>query len=455
MPSALGRVYRYLLLCSALVSLGLVGCQRFAQETPPPNSTEESAPAEASPQASAASVDRIVYVGNDFQIYTVNSDGTDRQLVTGNIRFSGLDPSSPEPETALFSWPSWSPDNSRVLFSAVFSGEPFARAALLTADAQGGRSTMLFTNPPGPLSMVAQDSPYYALWSPDGKHVAFLVGGDEDGLALYLAPSQGEREAQVITTGSPLYLAWSQDAQSLLLHRQSNILRVDLDAPGTAFPMGPPSIDYRAPSWSPTSDAMAFLITDDGGNGALYTARFDGSRRTALATTRGFASFLWAPQGERIAIGHSLDPADRTLHEVQVVDVDTKESVTLAAQEEPVLAFFWSPDGSMIALVTPNASRDSLQWQVVDSHTGATKKVVEFNPSSDLLTVLVYFDQYTQSHQVWSPDSRYLLFTGTIPEPGSNAGTGQRASQVFVVEVEGNRPPIPIDEGHLASWSSQ
>lgn len=314
---------------------------------------------------------------------------------------------------------------------------------------------MLFTNPTDPLSMVTQDSPYYALWSPDSKHVAFLAGSDKGGLTLYLAPSTGERAARVITTGSPLYLAWSQDSRSLLLHQQSDILRVDLDALGTAFPMGPPSFDYRAPSWSPTSDSMAFLVTDDGGNGALYTARFDGSRRTALVATRGFASFLWAPQGRRIAIGHSLDSNDRILHEIQVVDVGTKKSVTLATQEESTLAFFWSPDGSMIALVTPNASRDSLQWQVVDSHTGTTVKIVEFNPSSDFLTVLVYFDQYTQSHQVWSPTSRYLLFTGTIPERGINAGAGQRASQVFVADVQGNGPAIPIGEGRLASWSSQ
>ena len=449
MPFVLRRVPNYLLLCVALLSLGLVGCQRFAQDTPAPTPAEETPPAVESPQASAPSVDRIVYAGSDFQIYTVNSDGTDRQLITGSVQFSGL-----EPETVLFNWPSWSPDSNRVLFSALFSGEPFARAALFTADAQGQSTSTLFTSPPGPLSMVAEDTPHYALWSPDSRHVAFLAG-DPDGLALYLAPTQGEGKAQVITTGFPLYLAWSQDAQSLLLHLRSNLLRVDLDSPATTFRMGPPSAGYRAPSWSPTSDVVAFLVTDDAGSGTIYTARFDGSERTPLASTRGFTSFLWAPEGERIAVGQSLDPTDRTLHELRVFDVATKEAVTLAPQEEPILAFFWSPDGSKIALVTPNANLDSLQWQVVDSRTGTTMKVVEFTPSPDLLTVLVYFDQYAHSHQIWSPDSRSLVFTGFIPEPGSGAGVQQQASQVFVVEVEGTTPPIPIAEGHLASWSGR
>ena len=138
-----------------------------------------------------------------------------------------------------------------------------------------------------------------------------------------------------------------------------------------------------------------------------------------------------------------------------MVDVATQETVSLVTREAPVMAFFWSPDGSKIALVTPNASRNAFQWEVVDSRTGATIRVVEFIPSSDLLTVLAFFDQYAYSHQVWSPDSRYLVFTGSLAGAGSDASQGRSVSQVFVVDVERSLFPVPLDDGFLASWSLQ
>ena len=441
------------MVAGAVASLGLLGCQRFEADTPVPAPAQVTPTAIPSPQASTKFIDRIVYVGSDFHIYTINPDGTDRQLISGDTQF--LDEGSSDQQTEVFfGWPSWSPDGASILFSAFSPQAQQPGAALISTDLRGRDPTRVFTNPAGPITLVAQDSPHYALWSPDGSYVAFLAG-DQEGLVLYLAAGSGEGEAQRVAAGAPLYLAWAHDSRSLLLHWGTQLLRVSVDAPGAPARVGAASPGYRAPAGSPTTDLIAYVDADEAGRGSLYTARFDGSGRTPLAQTDGFSSFLWAPQGDRIAIGQSRDPADPFLQEVQVVDVATQETVSLVTREAPVMAFFWSPDGSKIALVTPNASRNALQWEVVDSRTGATMRVVEFIPSSDLLMVLAFFDQYAYSHQVWSPDSRYLVFTGSLAGAGSGAGQGRRVSQVFVVDVERSLSPVPLDDGFLASWSLQ
>jgi TolB protein len=143
-----------------------------------------------------------------------------------------------------------------------------------------------------------------------------------------------------------------------------------------------------------------------------------------------------------------LNEGDPLLQDIRVVEVATGDSRTLV--EGTVIAFFWSPDGSRLAYVTTNAGGTALQWRVVDAATGEDREVADFFPSSDLLIWLTYFDQYAYSHQVWSPDSRYLVFAGTLANENAAGG---RASQVFVLDVDGAEPPLALAEGLLASWS--
>ncbi|MCZ6789609.1 MAG: hypothetical protein O7D33_06710 [Chloroflexi bacterium] len=447
----------WLLLLGSLALLGLLGCDRFGQDTPASTPVEEEATPQPSPTRSpeppsSPSVDRIVYVGSDLQIYTVNPDGTDRRFISGGIQSPGADATDGQ-DQFVFGWPSWSPDGTRLLFSGYSLDLTRPDAVLFTTDAQGDDLAELFASPTGALTMVAAQSPHYALWSPDSKRVAFLAG-DESGLSLYLVPGSGGEEARLITTGAPIYLAWSGDSRSLLLHHGPDLFRVDVDTPEALFQVGAPSGGYRAPAWSPKADMMAFIAAGVGGRDTLDTSRLDGSDTSSLAQTVGFVSFLWSPQGDRIAIGQSFDPTAPYVRDIRVVNIDTKEVVAVTAGETPILAFFWSPDGSKIALVVPSADGESLRWHVVDSRTGTTIGAADFLPSSNLVTALSYFDQYAYSLQVWSPDSGHIVFTGALLIPGDVSDRERLISQVFVWNVEGRAPPAPVDEGYLASWSN-
>ena len=196
--------------------------------------------------------------------------------------------------------------------------------------------------------------------------------------------------------------------------------------------------------WSPVSDSIAFLESQ-GSVETLYVARADGSKRKPVTRVQGTASFLWAPDGNRLAVGQSLDTGDPFLQDVRVIDVETAEQRLLV--ERPVMSFFWSPDGSKIAYVTLSDDAAALQWRVVDSRTGEDSKVVDFQPSPDQLTLLAFFDQYALSHEVWSPNSRQLVFSGVL------AGDADEASQIFVVGVEAGASPRAIARGFLATWS--
>ena len=416
-----------------LVALGVGACQRFAQETP----VSPTATATPTPGPLAGISSHILYVGNDFTIHTINPDGTGRRRL---IQQEGL-----------YTWPTWSPDDTRVAFSS-FSQDPLGPGkALYSTDTAGSEPTLLFENAPESGPAIGLRIPHYSMWSPDGQHVAFLAMG-ESGLSLYVVRGSGQGEVQFIAAGAPLYLAWSRDSKSLLVHWSSGLFRVDMDATERQLNLEADSPNYRAPAWSPSSDSTAFLVSERGRE-TLYVARSDGSQRRALGLIEGFGAFLWAPQGNRLAVGQSLDSDEPLLQDIQVIDVESGTAQTLV--QRPVLAFFWSPDGSKIAYVAVNDSQPPFQWRVVDLDTGQDTKVADFHPSSDQLMLLAFFDQYAPSHQVWSPDSRHLVFAGLLADGASEGGEENPVSGVFVLDAEGDAPPQVVALGLLATWSAQ
>ena len=432
-------VHRNLFVLAALsLFMTLGACQRFAQDTlpsptlGPTQETPTTSPATPTPTSTTNAVaDRIAYVGYNFDIYTITPEGTDERRLTL--------------QDGLYTWPIFSPNGDSVALSSFSADPPGSSKALYSVDISDNELTRLFKDAPGAGPAIGPRIPHYGAWSPNSNYLAFLAMG-EQGLSLYIVPGSGEEEERLVTSGSPLYLTWSGDSQSLLIHNGEDLLRMDMDAPGRLLNLEAASSMYRSPAWSPVSDSIAFLESQ-GSVETLYVARADGSKRKPVTRVQGTASFLWAPDGNRLAVGQSLDTEDPFLQDVRVIDVETAEQRLLV--ERPVMSFFWSPDGSKIAYVTLSDDAAALQWRVVDSLTGEDSKVVDFQPSPDQLTLLAFFDQYALSHQVWSPDSRHLVFSGTL------TGDADEASQIFVVGVEAGALPRALARGFLATWSHQ
>ena len=414
----------------ALLLLGLalllVACRGPAQEASPTASPTEEQPS-PTPTAEPTASNRIAYVNHDFQIFTINPDGSDEQQITS--------------QGGMYSWPGWSPDGSGLSFSS-FSEELLGPGkALYTVDAGGADEVRIYENPAGVPPAIGPKAPHYSLWSPNGEHIAFLSMEDGE-LALFLIDASGTDEGVRIAGGAPLYMSWSPDSHSLLIHQEGELFRSDVDAPERLLDLRATSGSYRAASWSPSSNVAAFLDSQ-----VLYIARDDGSRRRELGSTLGNAAFLWSPQGDQLAVGQSSTADDPFLEDLRVIDAVSEEETVLV--QRPVLAFFWSPDGTKIAYVSLNDSQENLQWRVIDLDSGADRELIDFIPSSDQLTWYAFFDQYVQSHRVWSPDSQSLLFAGVLA--GEDRGT---QSRIYVLNLEERHPVKAIASGSLATWSN-
>jgi Tol biopolymer transport system component/protocatechuate 3,4-dioxygenase beta subunit len=267
----------------------------------------------ATPEIAVSGKGRIAFISRgdydsrNFEIYTINPDGSGLTRVTNN---PGWDDA-----------PAWSSDGQKIAFhsdrddleNCGRSGSTTCNWEIYVMNADGGDVRRL-TNQP------ARDRE--PTWSPDGRRIAFIRDGN-----IHVMNADG-------TDVSPLtYFRW----------------------PTT------PSLAYQ-PAWSPDGQRIAFVgqhTTSDGGT-EIYVINVDSSGLTRLTNSLGDDWWpAWSPDGQKIAFFSFRDAygtTDPGNSEIYVMNSDGSSQTRITynptidtnrpgADEDPT----WSPDGRQIA----------------------------------------------------------------------------------------------------------
>jgi TolB protein len=202
------------------------------------------------------------------------------------------------------SWPSWSPDGTKIAFSGTGFDPGIRRCAvgvdidcptdIYVMDADGSDLTRLTTD-------TAPE--YHPVWSPDGTRIAFVTYRADGGAVISVmnADGTGERPISSGTNGSDSSPSWSPDGSLIVFESIRNenwgIYVVAPDGTGERVIKQANTVD--SPVWSPDGSLIAFIAIDPGsGDASLFTMRPDGSDATLVATERppGIGGYLaWRP----------------------------------------------------------------------------------------------------------------------------------------------------------------
>ncbi len=413
-----------------------------------------------------ASLNRIAFVGNDFNIYLADPVNG---ATTALTKDGGTE--------HAYNYPTWSPDNRRLAFVGYTfeNGDP-KEGALYTISPTGEKLTPIYTTP--------QNFPFYLYWSPDSQFVSFLANKDSQNIALRLARADQADSMQEVDAGTPFYWAWSPDSSQMFTHvggtrADNDDARLGLLAPkGNDKPLSLPTApgQFQAPQWS--RDGKILFSTQEGSAQAIAVSDALGKETKKIVTYAGRASFALAPDGKQVA--YILTEATTQLPHlgfVRVIDANG-ENVRVVSKQDPALAFLWSPDSSKLAYLTVTSGenpsnfnfaappplaatapekylraptlnqggelRIQLHWNIWDRATHSQRVIASFVPTNSFLNVLPYFDQYANSSTFWSPDSQSLVYTARATETGG---------AVFVADAVGSNPPRKIGDGLIAYWS--
>ena len=411
----------------AAVLLLATGCSLLPSSGPSPTGT-------APPQEPSA-LQRVVFVGPEFHVGTALRDGSERRTLAAPGSGGG------DARPALgYTWPTWSPDGRQVAVSRIPGPARGDIASLVVLDADGSNERFVHSTNDGPVNFVADGAPHYTHWSPDGRRLSF-VAPRADGTRLGLFETAvADAEPHLVAENAPLYHTWSPDSSGILLHRREQLL-VHSVADRSTQPLGRNSGSYRVPAYSRRGTWMAYAADIGGGEQLIAWSPETGAERELWRLDGGVA-FAWSPREDVLA---ATQRSAFSASSDGLVLINAAGAERRRIFDGGVLSFFWSPDGSRIAIASPGSATSRLVWLVVDVDTGSTATVTPFVPTSDYLTFLQFFDQYAPSHMVWSADSRYLVFAGTLPQD-------ETRPRAWVLDVTGAEAPRAVAAGRLAFW---
>ena len=398
-------------------------------------------------------IDRIAIITIDQQVATIDPDGSNYTVLTSGDE--------------NYQFPAWSPDGQFL-------------ASISTGGGQGAVSIMEDdeTIDPRQIYTSRSEPPFYLYWSPDSQFISFLAENSDTPMALHLLDIEGNApdEEQKIATGGPFYWHWVNDGQSILVHSGASgpnarlefisptgdLQREDIAQPGL----------FQVPVLSGNGRYMAYAALSGRGDSSIVIEDLQTAEMKSFEHG-GLTAMSWSPTSDQLAYISTSDPEIPSfIGPLRILDATTGEEKILT--DSFVLAYFWSPNGQYIAYFTlVNENRNEFNAQlfeqllgaraglskqasqfdlpdfevtIVDVETGVGQIVMtDFVPSFTFISQFMpFFDQYSLSHSLWSPDSEAFL----VPYLVDNL------PKIAVVTPEGNQPRELID-GRIAFWSRQ
>lgn len=373
-------------------------------------STTSAAATTAAPEA-PSDAGRLVVLDGSGDIVVMEADGSGSEAVTDDAG-----------EAAVYTQPIWSPDASTLAWGQA-TEEGFAVGIHQPGEGE-------------PATVPTSNLPFFMYWSPDGRNLGVLHNG-RTGVEFRMV-DVGEGTSQSLDEDAPFYFSWSPEGDRLVTHAGPTRSET-LTPEGERSPLAPTAATYLAPQWTP---AGVFHVVDD----RIVLEDEDGGR-APVAEVSGLTMFVANPEGTLVALQAVGDGGDVTAAteefptvatgSVVVVDVESGEADVVSS--ELSLAFFWSPDGQSLLVLTPGeASIVPRVWDR-DGHTDYEAYVP---PGVMLENTFPFFPQYAQSLRFWAADSSAFAYAGRV---GDENG-------IWVQGLDATAPD-KVSDGSWVAWS--
>ena len=352
-------------------------------------------------------------------------------------------------------WPTISNDNKFISYSYVIEQIVDYKIGINILDIANNKTYEIYSETNPLKNVLSNQIPHYMAWSLTENILSFVIP-TENYPALYLHKTSNIKQTKKLVENGPIWISWNEN-NKLSVHRRNKRLIFNINNSITnLIHINEVSPFYRIDAWG-SLNTMNHNIFSVYQNDAKYKhiVKDDILNNTSkfLNTSEDYPLINISPDKSYLSVLKSeFHPT--VLYDSFVL-YKTKDMSEIIEITNVPIGYFWSPDSNKIALFTANQNNEYYDLYILNIDNLELKKMFTFKLSPEQLEMIIFSDQFSQSHNIWSPDSSKLLISGNLVFNNVNNNFIDKNSNIILIsELNSNPKSEILFNGSIAYWGN-
>jgi len=352
-------------------------------------------------------------------------------------------------------WPTISNDNKFISYSYVIEQIVDYKIGINILDIENNKTYEIYSETNPLKNVLSNQIPHYMAWSLTENILSFVIP-TENYPALYLHKTSNIKHTKKLVENGPIWISWNEN-NKLSVHRRNKRLIFNINNSITnLIHINEVSPFYRIDAWG-SLNPMTYNIYSVYQNDAKYKhiVKDDILNNTSkfLNTSEDYPLINISPDKSYLSVLKSeFHPT--VLYDSFVL-YKTKDMSEIIEITNVPIGYFWSPDSNKIALFTANQNNEYYDLYILNIDNLELKKMFTFKLSPEQLEMIIFSDQFSQSHNIWSPDSSKLLISGNLVFNNVNNNFIDKNSNIILIsELNSNPKSEILFNGSIAYWGN-
>jgi len=384
----------------------------------------------------------IIYKNVNGDLNILTEDGT-------NFLFAETDVNT------KYFWPTISHDNKFLSYSYVIEQIVDYKIGIKVLDIINNNTYDIFSETNSIKNVLSNQIPHYMAWSLKDNILSFVVS-DENYPALYLHKTSNVKNIKKLVGNGPIWINWNEN-NNLSVHRRSKRLIFNINNSMTnLINTNEVSPFYRIDAWgllNPASHNIFSVYQKDAKFKHIIKSDILNDSFEFLNSSVDYPLINISPDKLYLSVLKSkFHPT--TLYDSLVLYKTKDMSKVIEINNAPI-GYFWSPDSNKIAVFTANQNNEYYDLHILNTNNLILKKIATFKLSPEQLEMIIFSDQFAQSHNIWSYDSSKLLISGNIFFNKIQDDLIEKNSNIILISDLDSKPKSEIlFDGSIAYWTN-
>ena len=352
-------------------------------------------------------------------------------------------------------WPTISNDNKFISYSYVIEQIVDYKIGINILDIENNKTYEIYSETNPLKNVLSNQIPHYMAWSLTENILSFVIP-TENYPALYLHKTSNIKHTKKLVENGPIWISWNEN-NKLSVHRRNKRLIFNINNSITnLIHINEVSPFYRIDAWgllNPMTHNIFSVYQNDAKYKHIVKDDILNNTSKFLNTSEDYPLINISPDKSYLSVLKSeFHPT--VLYDSFVL-YKTKDMSEIIEITNVPIGYFWAPDSNKIALFTANQNNEYYDLYILNIDNLELKKMFTFKLSPEQLEMIIFSDQFSQSHNIWSPDSSKLLISGNLVFNNVNNNSIDKNSNIILIsELNSNPKSEILFNGSIAYWGN-